>query len=264
MSMYRREKNLSCLHSITKSSMASKFRKLWRMLVVGSAKWELGRSTLLFILWKRKGLLNRDGEMKLAKSVVEQDDATTNLRVVESRLSKPSNLSVPTYFPGNPSSSTTGIEVEDYDRQLTVEQVWQYLRALQEANQHSQHRREGSQLNLDRYKLLQELLKQKQLEVELLEKASELEKRLRKYKQSDSAETWASKWLASPIAYLLPKKRREEWLGDLYEINQEMLHKGYPRLFVSITAIVRTIILIISSCKIKLLDFFSIGDRKSE
>nr|WP_290225638.1 hypothetical protein [Trichocoleus desertorum] len=112
--------------------------------------------------------------------------------------------------------------------------------------------------------MLQELLKQKQLEVELLEKASELEKKLRKYKQSDPSETWASKWLASPIAYLLPKERREEWLGDLYEINREMLHKGYPRWFVSVTAIVRTLILIISSCKIKLLDFCSVGDRKSE
>lgn len=135
---------------------------------------------------------------------------------------------------------------------------------MQEADQLSQHQQKSLHSSIDRYKLLQELLRQKQVEVELLEKASELEKRLRKYKPPDPAETWASKWVASPIAYLFPKERREEWLGDLYEVNREMLHKGYPRWFVSITAIVRTIILIISACKIKLLDFFSIGDRKRE
>jgi hypothetical protein len=202
--------------------------------------------------------------MKLAKNVAGQGDATTNSQVVESRLSKPSNLSALTYSPGNLFSSTTGIEVEDYDQQLTVEQVWQYLQTLQKANQLSQNQKESSRSSSDRYKLLQELLKQKQVEVELLEKASELEKRLRKYKPSDPAETWGSKWFASPIAYLLPKERREEWLGDLYETNREMLHKGYPRWLVSITAIARTIILMISACKIKLLDFFSIGDRKRE
>jgi hypothetical protein len=183
---------------------------------------------------------------------------------VESQLSKLSNPSALTYSPGNLFSSTTGIEVEDYDQRLTVEQVWQHLQTIQEVNQLSQHQRESYQPSSDRYKLLQELLKQKQVEVELLEKASELEKRLRKYKQSDPAETWASKWVASPIAYLLPKERREEWLGDLYETNREMLHKSYPRWFVSVTAIGRTIILIISACKIKLLDFFSVGDRKRE
>lgn len=76
-------------------------------------------------------------------------------------------------------------------------------------------------------------LEEKEASLRLLEKASELEKRSRKYKSFDPAETWATRWVACPIAYLFPPERREEWLGDVYESNREMLHKDYPRWFVS-------------------------------
>ena len=106
-------------------------------------------------------------------------------------------------------------------------------------------------------------LEQQQAEIELLEKQSALEKRLRKYKRSDPAETWCSRWVASPIAYLFPKKTREEWLGDLYEVNREMLHKGFPRWQVNLNNVVKTAILVVSSLQIKLSDFISstIGRR---
>ncbi|MBD2384386.1 hypothetical protein [Cylindrospermum sp. FACHB-282] len=89
---------------------------------------------------------------------------------------------------------------------------------------------------------------------EKLEKFSLLNKRLRKYKKSEPGETWVSRWIGSPIAYLFPPERREEWLGDLYEVNREMLHKSYPRWQVNLNNLGKTIILIISALKIKLSD----------
>lgn len=94
---------------------------------------------------------------------------------------------------------------------------------------------------------------------EKLEKFSKLNKRLRKYKKSEPGETWVSRWIASPIAYLFPPERREEWLGDLYEVNGEMLNKGYPRWFVNLTNLGKTVILIISALQIKLSDLLSLA-----
>lgn len=107
-------------------------------------------------------------------------------------------------------------------------------------------------------KFLQESLKK--AEVEILEEA--FVKLLRKYKKTDPTETWSRRWVASPIAYLLPKERREEWLGDLYEVNREMLHKGYPRWLVNVINVGRTAILVVSSLHIKLLDLLSLGRER--
>jgi hypothetical protein len=92
---------------------------------------------------------------------------------------------------------------------------------------------------------------------EELEKLSKLNKRLRKYKKSEPSETWVSRWIASPIAYLFPPERREEWLGDLYEVNGEMLHKNYPRWQVNLNNLGKTVILMISALQIKLSDLLS-------
>ncbi|AFZ26712.1 hypothetical protein Cylst_4644 [Cylindrospermum stagnale PCC 7417] len=92
---------------------------------------------------------------------------------------------------------------------------------------------------------------------EELEKLSKLNKRLRKYKKVEPGETWVSRWIASPIAYLFPPERREEWLGDLYEVNGEMLHKSYPRWQVNLNNLGKTVILIISALQIKLSDLLS-------
>lgn len=111
---------------------------------------------------------------------------------------------------------------------------------------------------------IQEDIEQKEAQLKLLEKASGLEKRLRKYKESDPVETWASRWIASPVAYLFPADRREEWLGDLYEVNREMLHKDYPRWLVNVINIGRTIIFALSALQIKITDFLLPGQRKSD
>ena len=118
-------------------------------------------------------------------------------------------------------------------------------------------------LNLERLKADLKLPKEA-LECEKAEIESELEKRLRQYKYSNSTETWSSRWVASPLAYLFPKERREEWLGDLYEVNREMLHKGYPHWMVNIINIGRTAILLVSGLSIKLSDSVSLGLRRGK
>ena len=100
--------------------------------------------------------------------------------------------------------------------------------------------------------------------LEILEKESKLQKRLRKYKEFEPAETWASRWVAAPIAYLFPEERREEWLGDLYEVNREMIRKGYGRWLVNLINAGRTVILVLSAIKVKLSNFISIGKAKSD
>jgi hypothetical protein len=118
------------------------------------------------------------------------------------------------------------------------------------------------QLTEKSLEVLNRRLTSEEAKVAMLEKASRLEKRLRKYKQSDPAETWASRWVASLIAYLLSEQKREEWLGDLYEVNREMLHKGYSPWIVNLIDVGKSIVLIVSAFKIKLLDIISIGARE--
>lgn len=176
------------------------------------------------------------------------------------RLSKPSRLSVPTYLSGSPVSGTAGTEIEDND--------WEF--AIKEIQLKTQHLDVITSLKSEEViKVVEELKAQKVLNdledlVEYLEKFSKLNKRLRKYKKSDPAETWASRWIASPIAYLFPPERREEWLGDLYEVNREMLHKDYPSWLVNLNNVWKTLILVISALKIRLSDLFSLAKLKSK
>ncbi|MEH2301051.1 MAG: hypothetical protein V7K88_19135 [Nostoc sp.] len=175
------------------------------------------------------------------------------------RLSKPSSLSALTYLLGSPVSETAGTEIEDND--------WEF--AIKEIQLKTQHLDVITSKLEEVIKVVEELKAQKVVNnledsVENLEKFSKLNKRLRKYKKSEPAETWASRWIASPIAYLFPQERREEWLGDLYEVNREMQHKGYPRWLVNLNNVLKTVILVISALKIRLSDFFSLGKVKSE
>jgi hypothetical protein len=104
-------------------------------------------------------------------------------------------------------------------------------------------------------------LKKQKETVELLEEVCELEKRLRKYKSFDPIDSWSTRWVASPIAYLFPEERREEWLGDLYELNREMLRKNYPRPILHSINVIRTGGLIVSAVQIKLSDLISLGGK---
>ena len=65
--------------------------------------------------------------------------------------------------------------------------------------------------------------------------------------------SWSTKWLAIPVALLLPQERMEEWLGDLYQSLYLALGK-YPQWFINLMIIFQTGILIISALKIKISD----------
>ena len=209
MPKFHHVKKSYCSHFTTKNSMVCKFRRLWKRLAAVILRWELAPFTLFSILWKRKGLSNPAGEMKGVKNEVEQDGAITNLQVAALQLLKPSSLSVLIYLLGSPVSGTVGTEIEDNDWEL----------AIKEIQLKTQHLDVITSLKSEEViKVVEELKAQKVLNdledlVENLEKFSKLNKRLRKYKKSDPAETWASRWIASPIAYLFPPERREEWLG---------------------------------------------------
>jgi hypothetical protein len=94
--------------------------------------------------------------------------------------------------------------------------------------------------------------------IEVAQEASKLRKKARVFSQPDSTETWASRWIASPIAYLFPEIQQEEWLGDLYETNYKMLRKGRHRWELNVNNIVRTIELIESALRVKLSGWVSL------
>jgi len=94
--------------------------------------------------------------------------------------------------------------------------------------------------------------------VEAEKEASKFRKEARVYSPPDSTETWASRWFASPIAYLFPEVQQEEWLGDLYETNYKMLLKGRHRWELNINNTLRTIELIESALRVKLSEWVSV------
>ena len=210
--------------------MVSKFLKQYLRLAEEPGKWAWVRSIRHFTIWKRKDLLSLDGEMKVERKEVEHVDVTTSSQEKVLQPWSQFNHSETTYLHGNQVEELLLLEDE---KNSSLEAITKFV-TKEEAR------------------------------IELLEKISALERRKRKYKSCDPAETWASRWVASPVAYLFPAERREEWLGDLYELNREMLHKGYPRWFVSIINMGRTVILALSAIKIKLSDFISLEVKRRE
>jgi hypothetical protein len=106
--------------------------------------------------------------------------------------------------------------------------------------------------------------KNRENKAELLDQDLQLKKHSPKYKQSDPAETWVSYWIATPIGYLIPGGRGEEWLGDMIEDNRKLMHKGYPRWMLNVVDLGKTAVLIMSAFKIKLSDFLSSEQQRSE
>jgi hypothetical protein len=120
---------------------------------------------------------------------------------------------------------------------------------------------------LDYEKTLKEALEGKKAETKPDLGGTELEpsesnKALPEGDPPDPAETWSSRWVASPVAYLFPKERREEWLGDLREVSYIMLHQeSYPRWMVNIVVAGRTVVLLASALKIQLSDLLALKRR---
>jgi hypothetical protein len=199
-------------------------------------------------------------------SEVEQGGAITNSQVMVSQCLKKFNISEIICLTGSPVNGEINIEYVDWQLnflglQIRIQRRKSVLSFEQnELISVAEESKNPHEVIND----LEGLIQAATLEVEKLENLTKLQKRLRKYKKSDYVETWVSKWISCPIAYLFPEERREEWLGDLYELNREMLHKSYPRWMVNLINIGRTIILIFSALQIKISDFLLLGYRKSE
>nr|WP_290224283.1 hypothetical protein [Trichocoleus desertorum] len=104
------------------------------------------------------------------------------------------------------------------------------------------------------YKILKADREKQESWIELIEEYIGLEKRSRKFRPKDPTEPRITYWLSAPIAYMLSEEQREEWLGDLQEVNREMMRKGYPEWMISIVNVGQIIRLIVSSLDIKIVD----------
>lgn len=62
--------------------------------------------------------------------------------------------------------------------------------------------------------------------------------------------SWTTRWLAIPVALILPKDRREEWLGDLYDLYNNKIVQKYPPFVANLIVICRTLVLIGSAIEI--------------
>lgn len=100
-------------------------------------------------------------------------------------------------------------------------------------------------------KLLQESLDMDEAEEELIKQAK--------------GETWSSRWIASPMAYLLDRRQREEWLGDIKDVEREMLNKRqFPRWWINFIIIGRVAILLKSILEVRQIDSRHAQQRKTE
>jgi hypothetical protein len=86
------------------------------------------------------------------------------------------------------------------------------------------------------------------------DQASKLEKwRTRRFPSTECQNLWAFKWIACPTIYLFPSDRWEEQFGDLHELTSIMLTK-YPRPYVNVIIILKTLVLVLSAIQIQLQD----------
>lgn len=96
------------------------------------------------------------------------------------------------------------------------------------------------------------------------EDIQELNPRISQNLEPKTYEVWASRWIYYPVILLLSKDMREEWLGDLYEKNQDLFQRGYPRWHINLMNIVSSICLVMSALQIKISDFISLLKFKQD
>jgi len=269
---------------------------------MASARWEWVRSILFYTHLKKKGWLNPVGEMKVEKKEAEPDGATINsLGMVwlpwmkfylfaliwlhgnqsegEEDQAKHCNENYITFLhiPFTAWNSENHRQEPKQDMDIIAQDFvhlsqikWQKLLVSRDG---AISKAEVKAIN----SYISELAKQHEykfeLESEPLETTSEgktkrelepskLDTALPEGDHPNPPETWSNKWVASPFAYLLLKKEREAWLGDLNEANSDMLKKGYPRWLVHVINIGRTAVLVRASLDIKLSDLISLGLKK--
>jgi hypothetical protein len=94
-----------------------------------------------------------------------------------------------------------------------------------------------------------------------LEKLEHAKPTLEEQEYHPPVKTFISRWFAVPIAYLFTKDYREEWLGDLYELNKKMIDEGYPRWSINVEDVLLVLVLIGSALKINFADLIKLGRK---
>jgi hypothetical protein len=82
--------------------------------------------------------------------------------------------------------------------------------------------------------------------------------------RSLSTEPWEMKWFSRPLAYLLPRDDREEWLGDLVETRHDLIKEGYPKWVASLITVAKSGLLVWSLIRIRYQDLVSPAERKKQ
>jgi hypothetical protein len=225
MKMLHREKNLSYSHFTGKSCTGFKFLKLWKKLVEKDISSLLVLCILRSTVLKKKVSLSLDGEMKVEQNEAERDDVITSSQEVELPPLTSSKLFEQACWVGIQSNlySTEPLDLEEFANFLEMQKT----------------------------------------KIELFEKGSKLAKKIRRYSTNSLDETWASHWISAPVAYLFSEERREEYLGDLYEINQ-LSYKGYPLWIVNIIILGRTAVWGFSALEIKFKNFLPLKILKRD
>lgn len=74
-----------------------------------------------------------------------------------------------------------------------------------------------------------------------------------------------SRWIGflKGLSYILPKRCREEWIGDLFESRVELLQNGYRKIWVNLITTSKMLLLLTVLLKIKLSDFLSPGKNET-
>jgi hypothetical protein len=210
----RHEKIWLCWLSKVKSSMGSKFHRLYnrQAMVENPSRWD--RSTRFSMASKKRGWSSLVGEMKSAVSEEERADATIALQDWAQQFSATSNASVQISWHGSQCEVDVSIPISDATAIAC-------------------------------------------LELELGIEPGKMSRLSRNYK------TWADRWVAYPVICLFSEDQREEWIGDLYEVRNGLIDRGYPRWLVNLIITSRTLILVASALKITVMDLLSKGFRQS-
>jgi hypothetical protein len=78
-----------------------------------------------------------------------------------------------------------------------------------------------------------------------------------------SVETWDMRWV-SLLAYILPKRAREEWLGDLQEARCDLIGKGHSQWVIKLITWGRVLLLGWSFLRIKYQDLLSSKSKERQ
>lgn len=71
-------------------------------------------------------------------------------------------------------------------------------------------------------------------------------------------EQWSYRWIGRPVGYLLNKREREEWFGDLLEIQDLMIKEDrYPVFVINLIISMKTLLLVGSKLRSMLTDVVS-------